>query len=250
MSVKTLLDRIHHIVYGPAGQKVIIGLIIINALSLGLETSPTATALAGVPLSWCSRICLWLFVIEMVLKIVSAPRAFIHSGWHLFDLFLIALSVISFPSQLSVLRSLRLARLLRIISQVPKLRVVVESIVKSLPSLAWLSLLVIVFVYNFAVLSTTVFGQDFPEFFGSLPASLYTLFQILTMESWSSGIARPVMAEYPHAYLFFVPFVFFGTFILFNSFCAIIVNYLREASVRRNKLRFKRKRRKPWRMTR
>jgi voltage-gated sodium channel len=230
MNANSSLTRINHIIYSPAGERLIVWLILLNSVLLGLETSSTVMALAGGLINCLNSICLWLFVLEMVLKIASAPRVFFRSGWDIFDLTVIAMSVFPFQGHLSVLRALRLARILRLISRVPRLRIVVESIIKSLPSLAWVSVLLIVIFYIFAVLSTTIFGREFPDWFGSIPASLYTLFQVLTLESWSMGIARPVIAEFPHAYLFFIPFIFLSSFIILNLFIAIIVNYLSQVS--------------------
>jgi voltage-gated sodium channel len=78
--------------------------------------------------------------------------------------------------------------------------------------------------YVFAVIATKLFGAAFPEWFGNIGASLYTLFQVMTLESWSMGIARPVMEQFPYAWLFFVPFILVATFTMLNLFIAIIVN--------------------------
>ena len=222
--------KIHQFIYGPVGERIILGLIILNSVVLGLETSPAAMAWGGGLISGLDKIFLGLFVLEMVLKVASDPRPFFRNGWDIFDLIVIALSVFPYQGHLSMLRALRIARVLRLVSVAPRLRVVVESIIKSLPSLGWVSALLAVIFYIFAVLGTTVFGQVFPDWFGSIPASLYTLFQILTMDSWSSGIGRSVIAEFSHAYLFFVPFIFLSSFVILNVFIAIIVNYLSQVS--------------------
>jgi voltage-gated sodium channel len=107
---------------------------------------------------------------------------------------------------------------------VPRLRFVVEALLKALPGIASIAVLMLILFYVFAVMATGLFGADFPEWFGSVGASMYTLFQVMTLESWSMGIVRPVMAEHPYAWAFFVPFILVATFTMLNLFIGIIVD--------------------------
>jgi voltage-gated sodium channel len=113
---------------------------------------------------------------------------------------------------------------MRLVSVAPSMKAVVSALIKSLPGMgAIVALLTLVF-YVSAVMATTLFGEAFPEWFGNLGRSFYTLFQIMTLESWSMGIVRPVMEKQPMAWLFFVPFILIATFTMLNLFIAVVVN--------------------------
>jgi voltage-gated sodium channel len=128
-----------------------------------------------------------------------------------------------------VLRALRILRLLRVISVTPSLRRVVEGFLKALPGMGSVFLLMGMIFYIGAVMATKLFQTSFPEWFGSLGGSAYTLFQIMTLESWSMGIVRPVMETYPYAWAFFVPFIMVTTFAVVNLLVGLIVNSMQDA---------------------
>jgi voltage-gated sodium channel len=140
----------------------------------------------------------------------------------------VAIALVPGTGKLSVLRSLRILRISRLIARLPRLRIIVEAIIRSLPSIGWISFLLVIFFYVFSVLTTNLFGADYPEWFGSIGASMYTLFQMLTLESWSMGIARPVMTTFPYAYVVFVPFILLSSFVVLNMFIGVIVNTIGE----------------------
>ena len=95
---------------------------------------------------------------------------------------------------------------------------------QAVPGIGAIAGLMGILFYVGAVMATTLFGERFPEWFGSLGKSLYTLFQVMTLESWSMGIVRPVMEAYPNAWLFFVPFILVSAFVMLNLFVAVIVD--------------------------
>ena len=202
-------------------QRVIIVLILLNAAILGLETSPSMMALAGPELKLADRLILSLFVVEILIKLFGQRVAFFRNPWNVFDFVVVAIALIPASGPLAVLRVLRL---LRLISMMPKLRFVVEALLKAVPGIVSIFGLLAIMFYVFAVIATGMFGSDFPDWFGSLGASMYTLFQVMTLESWSMGIARPVMELHPYAWVFFVPFILIATFTVLNLFIAVIVN--------------------------
>ena len=106
----------------------------------------------------------------------------------------------------------------------PQLRRIADAILQAVPGIGAIARLMGILFYVGAVMATTLFGERFPEWFGSLGNSLYTLFQVMTLESWSMGIVRPVMEVYPHAWLFFVPFILVSAFVMLNLFVAVIVD--------------------------
>jgi voltage-gated sodium channel len=127
------------------------------------------------------------------------------------------------------LRALRILRVLRVLSVAPRLRRVVEGFITALPGMGSVFLLMTIIFYIGSVIATKLFSDQFPEWFGSLPASAYSLFQIMTLESWSMGIVRPVMEVYPYAWVFFVPFILVTTFAVVNLLVGLIVNSMQDA---------------------
>lgn len=208
---------------GRAFSRFIIGLIIINAAILGLETSPTVMAQTGGVLVWLNKAILAVFVAEIALKLVAFGPRFFRSGWNIFDFLIVGISLVPASGPLEILRALRVLRVLRLLSQVPKLRVIIESLMRALPGMGWTTLLLLLVFYVFAVMGTMMFGQEFPELWGNLGRSLFTLFQVMTLESWSTGVARPMFDAYPWAWVFFVPFILVSSFMVLNLFIAIIV---------------------------
>jgi len=226
----TLRGRLRRLVESTGFQRFIIAVILVNAVTLGLETSPTAMAAAGPLLLTLDRMALGIFVVELLLKLFVYRLGFFRNGWNIFDFVLVAISLVPASGNLSVLRALRILRVLRLLSVVPQMRAVIQALFGALPGMgAIISVLVLVY-YVSAVLATKLFGADFPDWFGSIGASMYTLFQIMTLESWSMGIVRPVMQVYPYAWMFFVPFIILVTFAVLNLFIAIIVNSMQSLS--------------------
>ncbi|MEM7631232.1 MAG: ion transporter [Pseudomonadota bacterium] len=213
----------------PQFTNFIIGVIILNAITLGLETSPEAMAAAGGVILMIDRICLGIFVVEIIAKLIAYRGRFFRNGWNLFDFVIVGIALIPNTGGLSVLRALRILRVLRVISVAPRLRRVVEGFVTALPGMGSVFLLMALIFYIAAVMATKLFAASFPEWFGSLPLSAYSLFQIMTLESWSMGIVRPVMDIYPYAWMFFVPFIMVTTFAVVNLLVGLIVNSMQDA---------------------
>jgi len=205
----------------PPVQRFIVGLILVNAVILGLETSPQVMAVVGPELKFADRLILGIFVLEILIKLAGQRLGFFRNPWNCFDFVVVGIALVPTSGPLAVLRVLRL---LRLISMVPKLRFVVEALLKAVPGIVSIFGLLALMFYVFAVIATGIFGAAHPEWFGSLGASMYTLFQVMTLESWSMGIARPVMESHPFAWAFFVPFILVATFTVLNLFIAVIVN--------------------------
>ena len=200
--------------------------ILLNAITLGLETWPVAVAAAGPLLYFLDRTALIVFSLEIGLKLWVYRRRFFAAGWNNFDLIIVGLAWIPAAGPISVLRSLRILRALRLMSLVPQMRTVVSALFSALPGMASIIAVLMLVFYVAAVMATKLFGAAFPEWFGSVGASMYSLFQIMTLESWSMGIVRPMMEVYPYAWAFFVPFVIVTSFAVLNLFIGLIVNSL------------------------
>ena len=206
----------------------ITALILVNAITLGLETDQSITARYGGVLHWIDRIILVLFSIELLLKFYVYRSRFFRSGWNLFDLAIVAIAWVPTSGALTVLRALRILRVLRLISVVPQLRRVVSAIGHSIPGMVSVVGVLGLIFYVASVLATKLFGTypdpNMQEWFGSIGASAYTLFQIMTLESWSMGVVRPTMELFPWAWSFFIPFIIITSFAVLNFFIGIIVD--------------------------
>ncbi|MCU0791685.1 MAG: ion transporter [Opitutaceae bacterium] len=209
-------------------QGFIVALILLNAAILGLETSPALMAEHGTWLKIADKTCLAIFCVELAIKLVAYRGLFWRSGWNWFDVIVIGFALAPGAGPWSVLRSLRVLRVLRLLTVVPQLRRVVAAFFHSMPGLGGVVAVMLVFFYTSAVLTTKLFGTAFPEWFGTIGKSFYTLFQIMTLESWSMGIVRPVLTQFPYAWAFFVPFIVVATFTILNLFIGIIVSTMQE----------------------
>ena len=215
-------------------SSVIMFVIVINAIALGLETSPRVMSAAGPLLFAIDTAALWIFTIEIGLKLWLYKSRFIRDGWNIFDFIIVAIAWLPAAGPLSVLRALRILRVLRLMSIVPQMRTVVGALFKALPGMGSILAVLILVFYVAAVMATKLFGAAFPEWFGSVGASMFSLFQIMTLESWSMGIVRPVMEVHPGAWLFFVPFIVVTTFTVLNLFIALMVNSMHSLQSKTN----------------
>ena len=215
-------------VESPCVQSVITALILLNAVVLGLETDATLVDRFGYWLELIDGLCLFAFVVELGTKLAVFRSLFWRSGWNWFDAFVVGVALVPGAGAWSVLRSLRVLRVLRLLTVLPQLRKVVAAFLHAIPGLSGVMAVMAIFVYTAGVLATTLFGGTHPQWFGSLGKSLYSLFQIMTLESWSMGIVRPLMEEHPQAWLFFVPYIVLATFTILNLFIGIIVSTMQE----------------------
>ena len=207
----------------------IIAVIIFNAIILGLETSGWVMDRVGWLIKLLDTLCLSIFVAELVAKMVAFRFRFFRDGWNIFDFVIIAMSLVPAAQGVSALRALRILRVLRVVSAAPSLRRVVEGFITALPGMGSVFLLMALIFYIASVIATKLFAEAFPQWFGSLGGSAYSLFQIMTLESWSMGIVRPVMEVYPLAWMFFVPFIMVTTFAVVNLLVGLIVNSMQDA---------------------
>lgn len=208
----------------PSVQQGIIALILLNAVLLGLETSPSVMVATGGVITLLDQLILAVFVVEIAARLFVHRHAFWRDPWSLFDFAVVTIALIPASGPFAVLRALRVLRVLRLLTMVPSMRRVVGALLAAIPGLISIAMVLMILYYVFAVIATNLFAESHPEWFGTLGRSLYTLFQIMTLESWSMGIVRPVMEQFPYAWTFFIPFILVATFTMLNLFIAIIVN--------------------------
>jgi len=216
-------------------QTLIIVLIVLNAVTLGLETSPSIMAAHGALLHAIDSTLLAIFTVEIALRIFAFRARFFKDPWGLFDLIVVGISFAPASEGFSVLRALRILRVLRLVSAVPRLRLVVEAMLAALPGMGSIVVLMLLLYYVFAVMGAKLFGAVSPEKFGTLGDSLFTLFQLMTLEGWSTDIAKPIMAELPWAWLYFVVFILVATFVVLNLFIGVIVESIQQLREQRER---------------
>ncbi|MDJ0613037.1 MAG: ion transporter [Rhizobiaceae bacterium] len=235
-------DQVGFFVQNPLFEKAIIALILINAITLGLETVPSIASDYGTHLKALDHAILSIFIMEISLRLFHNFKGFWRDPWRIFDFVVVGIALVPASGSLSVLRAFRILRVLRLVSTIPSLRRVVSGLLSALPGMGSIVFLLFLVFYVFAVICTKLFAIAFPEWFGSIGASAFTLFQIMTLESWSMGVARPVMEEFPYAWAIFIPFIVVTAFTVLNLFIGVIVNAMQteqelEAKAEREKMK-------------
>lgn len=213
-------------------QKFVLGAIILNATVLGLQTSQQAQDAAGLLLFILDEITLLIFVVELSLKMWVMRGRFFRSGWNVFDFLVVAVALVpyAYADDFELLRALRILRVMRIVSAVPRMRSVVDALLHAIPGMGSVIAIMLLVFYVFGIMTTRLLGEDFPQWFGTLGRSVYSLFQIMTLESWSMGIVRPVMELHIYAWIIFVPFILITAFGVVNLFIALIVSAMSQVT--------------------
>ncbi len=214
--------RAARLVLHPLFQRTVVALILLNAVTLGLETSASIMERWGGLLFAVDKTLLVLFTAELAVRIYAFRGRFFRDPWGIFDLVVVAIAWLPASGPLAVLRALRVLRVLRLVSVVPSLRNVVDAMLAALPGMGSIVLLMLLIFYVFAVMAAKLFGSTQPEHFGSLGASLFTLFQLMTLDDWAN-IVKPAMEEHAYALVFFLPFIIVSTFVVLNLFIGVIV---------------------------
>ncbi len=221
-------SSLQKIVEAPWFERTVLVLIAINAVTLGMETSEMLMQRFGTALKLIDNAILTVFVLEIIMRLIVRGWAFWRDPWRVFDFAVVAVALLPSGGSLSVMRAFRVLRVLRLISGVEAIRRVVTGLLAAIPGMGSVVLLLCLIFYVFSVMATKLFGQAFPQWFGTIGESAYSLFQIMTLESWSMGIVRPVMETYPYAWAFFVPFIITTSFAVLNLFIGIIVDAMQK----------------------
>ena len=198
-------------------------LIVLNAAILGLETSATVRASYGTLLDRLDQAIIAMFVVEIAARIAVHRLAFFRDPWSVFDFVVVGIALVPATETFSVLRALRVLRVLRLITGIPTLRRVVSGLLAAMPGMVSIVFLIGILYYVFAVMATNLYGADFPPLFGTLGASLFTLFTVMTLEGWVDGVVKPVMEKHPYAWAFFITYIVVTTFMVLNLFIGVVV---------------------------
>ena len=227
-----MIARLRTIVEDPRTERIIMALIIINAVILGMETYPRVTNAIGPLLDILDHIILAVFVVEIAARIAVYRLAFFRDPWSVFDFIVVGIALVPATDSFTVLRALRILRALRLITAVPTLKRVVAGLLASLPGMGSILFLIALIYYVFAIIAIKLFGGDNPELFGTLGKSLYTLFTVMTLEGWTNDVAKPVMENHPYAWIFFVSYIVATTFMVLNLFIGVVVNAMQAEAMK------------------
>lgn len=208
-------------------QAIVLILILVNAAILGAETLPTVKNAAAGWLALIDRIIVYAFAVEVGLRFYAHRNSYFKSGWNVFDFIIVMSSLIAATSGLAAIRAFRVLRVLRVVTVIPRMRLVVSALLDAIPGIASVGIVIILIVYVFAVIAANLYGPAHPAIFGDVFTSMYTLFQVMTLEGWPD-IAAEVGATHPRAWVFFLAFVLIATFTMLNLFVAIVVRVVEE----------------------
>jgi len=224
-------SRIASIVESAHFHRLVLALILLNAVIVGLETYDEVRRHYGAVLYLADRIILYLFALELALRLAAAGAgAFFRSGWNIFDLAIVAASFLPASQFFTVARLFRILRVLRAVSVMPDLQRLVAALLRSLPSLGHIGALLALLIYVYAAVGTSLFGPYAPEHFGTLHQSVLTLFSVITLEGWIE-VMESVLPHAPMAWIYFISFILLGTFVAMNFFVGVIVNNLQSAAI-------------------
>jgi voltage-gated sodium channel len=201
----------------------VMALIVLSAILLGLETSRALPESVHGFLVASNQVILGLFVIELALRIAAHRLDFFRDSWSLFDFAIVAAALIAPTGPFQVVRALRILRAFRLVSSVPSLRRVVEGLFGAVPGIASVLFLLLLVLYISAVMATVLFRDVAPENFGHLGISLFSLFQIMTLEGWSE-IATRVMEQHEWSWIFFIGYILVATFLVLNLVIGVVVS--------------------------
>lgn len=227
-AVETDRRRVKKLVEGKNFDFLIMSLICMDAVILGLMASDAMNRFFEGGLFILDRLFMAIFIIEMIMKIFAFGKKFFKSGWNVFDFAVIAISSVPFASWFIIFRTFRLFRLLRYVNKFTRLKQMINTFLALLPNFMAMLLVMAVFFYVFAIMAVCLFGDVFIEF-SDLGSSLFALLQVVTLDGWASNIARPVMAVFPHSWLFFVSFVFISFLITVSFLMSVVSEVVRRA---------------------
>lgn len=219
--------KLERFVTAPRFLKLVTAMILLNAVTLGIETSDSIMARIGPHIRFLDHLILGFFAIEILMKIVACGGRFFKSGWNIFDFIIVGISLVPASGPFAILRTLRVLRVLRLVSVVPRLRRVVSALLTAIPGMASVMAILLIIFYVTAVMTTQTFGSNpdphMQKYFGDIGNSMFTLFQIMTLEGWQD-IAADTLAIYPMSWMFFVAFITIASFAILNLFIGIIVD--------------------------
>ncbi len=218
--------KVKKLVEGTNFDLFILSLICIDAVALGFMTSEITNVFFDHVLFILDRLCMAIFIMEMLMKIYAYGKGFFKNGWNVFDFVIVAISSVPFASYFIVLRTFRLFRSLKYVNKFSRLKFIINTFIALLPIFGAMLAVFAIFFYVFSIIAVCLFGDIFVEF-ASLGDSMFTLLQVFSLDGWAASIARPVMSVFPHAWIFFVAFLFISFLIILSFLLSAIGEVVR-----------------------
>ncbi len=215
--------HLRNIISGKVWVNCIALLIIVNTIVLAMETYPNVMNAYGNLLASLDQTILYVFIIELLLRVIAYRLDFFKDPWSIFDLCVVGIALVPAQDAFSALRAARALRALRLISVFPKLRKVIEGLVMAIPGISAIAGVMVIIICVFGLIASKLYGPSYPAWFGNLHLSVFSLFQIMTLEGWPD-IVRTVMQQKPFAWIFFVTYILIATFSVLNLFIAVVVD--------------------------
>lgn len=222
--MESFRGKLGQIIDSTWSQRFIVAVLLVNAVTLGVETSPWLMGSYGPVIMTINDVIPIIFVVEVGTRLIARGPRFFREAWNVFDVIIISVSFLPSGQAFAALRALRILRILHVISVVPRMRHVVASMLRSIPQISSILALLLILTYISGVITTHLFGADYPEQFGGIGTSMLTLFQLMTLEGWAGDVVRPVMEKYPYSVLFFIPYMLATAFAILNLFTAVLVD--------------------------
>lgn len=227
-----MIELLRRLTEAPSFERFVVFVIILNGVIVGLETRPDLMATWGGAFEWANHGILAIFILEAGLKMIALwprPQRYFANGWNVFDFGVIVLSLLPASGEFAtVARLIRLLRVLRLVTAMPKLRLMVATLVRCIPGMGHVLSLMAILFYVYGIAGVHLYGAHDPEHWGSLSRALLTLFQIATLEAWTD-LMKNAMTLHPLHWIYFVSFVLLGTFVVVNLFVAVVINSLEES---------------------
>lgn len=227
-----MIELARRLTEAPSFERFIVVVIVLNGVIVGLETRPDLMTAWGGVFEWTNHLILGIFIVEAGLKMIALwprPQRYFGNGWNVFDFAVIVLSLLPASGEFAtVARLIRLLRVLRLVTAMPKLRLMVATLVRCIPGMGHVLSLMAILFYVYGIAGVHLYGTHDPEHWGSLSRALLTLFQIATLEAWTD-LMKSAMTLHPLHWIYFVSFVLLGTFVVVNLFVAVVINSLEES---------------------
>ena len=224
-----MVAAVHRLVASPPFHRVVLALIVVNAIIMGLETWPAIAARWDSVFDVIHVVIQIAFVVEIALRIIAhgrRPLAFFRDGWNVFDFLVVALSLLPAAGPLAtVARLARILRVARMVTGIPELRLIIATMLRSIPSMGHVILLAGLLIYIYGVVGNHLFGEVDPEHWGTLGRAAHTLFVIITLEGWVDLLAKSELAT-PWAWVYYTSFIIIAVFVVTNLFIAVVINNL------------------------
>ncbi|MBQ8465574.1 MAG: ion transporter [Alphaproteobacteria bacterium] len=221
--VETDKRKIKKLLEGSSFDLLILSLIVIDAMALGLMASDIKNVRFDQILFVLDRLCMGIFVVEMLMKIYAYGIGFFKKGWNVFDFAVVLISSLPFANYFIILRTFRLFRALKYINRFSRLKNIVNIFITLLPNFLAMLAVFAVFFYVFSIMSVYLYGGVFVEF-STLSHAVFTMLQVFTLDGWASNIARPVMSVFPNAWIFFISFVFISFLIVISFVMSVFAD--------------------------